>query len=109
MGILDTVGGLISGGVPPSGMVAQVLSMLTGADGTMTGLTGLVEQFSRAGLGDVIASWISTGPNLPLSADQVVRVIGQPQLRNMAARTGLSSDQVAQQLSELLPALVDSL
>jgi uncharacterized protein YidB (DUF937 family) len=73
------------------------------------GLDGLVERFQQKGLGDVVSSWVSTGQNLPISADQITHVLGSDAVKNMAAKAGISPDQVSTQLSSLLPGIIDKL
>ncbi len=45
------------------------------------GLAGLLEQFTAAGLGREASSWVSTGQNLPISAEQLAEVLGQGNVR----------------------------
>ena len=73
------------------------------------GLDGLVQSFQQKGLGDVVSSWVSSGQNLPISADQITHVLGSDAVKNMAAKAGISPDQVSTQLSSLLPGLIDKL
>jgi uncharacterized protein YidB (DUF937 family) len=73
------------------------------------GLSGLVQRFQAGGLGHLIQSWISTGPNQPASAQQITQALGGDQLRQMAARVGLDPNVVAQRLSTILPQVVDHL
>jgi uncharacterized protein YidB (DUF937 family) len=52
--------------------------MLGSGSGSQSGGLGeLVARFQQGGLGDVVSSWISTGQNLPISADQLSSVLGQ--------------------------------
>lgn len=73
------------------------------------GLNGLVQQFQAGGLGHLIQSWISTGPNQPASAQQIQQALGGDRLRQIAARVGLDPNVVAQQLSTILPQVVNHL
>src|SRR5512146_925045 len=73
------------------------------------GLAGLVQAFQKNGLGDVVNSWVSTGKNLPISADQVKQVFGGDLLSQLAGKAGLSPEAASSQLSSLLPNLVDQL
>jgi len=107
LGILDTVGGLIGGGLPTPGLVPQVISLLT--DGSAGGLAGLAERFKAAGLGEVVESWIGTGHNLPISPSQLTTVLGRSKLTEMAAGAGVPFEHAAGQISELLPGLVNAL
>ena len=116
MGILDQVVGALSSGASSSpqgatpqqhaGLGGLVLDMLSGSGGG-GGLQGLVQAFGRQGLGHVVASWIGTGQNLPISADQLNQVLGSEQVKAMAAKVGLSPEAASSVLAGLLPALVD--
>jgi uncharacterized protein YidB (DUF937 family) len=112
MGLLDSVlGNLLGGGAARGGNAALlqlVLSML-GNDSPQGGLGALVDKFQRGGLGDVMSSWISTGQNLPVSADQLRSVLGDDTVGAFARQLGTSHGDVLGQLSELLPQVVDRL
>jgi len=73
------------------------------------GLAGLVQRFSQAGFGDQVKSWVGTGANLPISADQLTAVLGQENLDAMSQRLGVSTQAITSGLSALLPHLVDHL
>jgi uncharacterized protein YidB (DUF937 family) len=87
----------------------QVVGTLLSNSGPYGGLAGLVQQFQQAGLGQQIGSWVSTGQNLPISADQLAKVFGGAQLQQMAQSAGVDSSQFSGQLAELLPQMVDKL
>ncbi|MCK7496463.1 MAG: YidB family protein [Comamonadaceae bacterium] len=53
------------------------------------GLGGLVQAFQGQGMGDMISSWISTGPNPPISASQITDVLGHDTLSQFAAKAGV--------------------
>jgi len=76
---------------------------------TPGGLSGLVQSFHDKGLGGVAASWVGTGQNLPISADQIQHVLGSDQVKQLAAQAGISPDAAGTALSQLLPTLVDKL
>jgi uncharacterized protein YidB (DUF937 family) len=57
----------------------------------------------------MIASWISTGPNPPVSANQVTDVLGADVLSQFAAKAGVSNQDAGGLLASLLPAVVDHL
>lgn len=73
------------------------------------GVGGLVEKFQNGGLGEIVNSWVGTGSNLGITPEQIESVLGQSQLGDIAARLGLDSGQLSQQLAEHLPILVDRL
>jgi uncharacterized protein YidB (DUF937 family) len=69
------------------------------------GLEGLVAKFQQGGLGDVVQSWISTGPNLPISPDQLGQALGPDALQQL----GAGGQDLLGPLSQLLPQVVDGL
>jgi uncharacterized protein YidB (DUF937 family) len=92
--------------------VAAVVSLLNHRDhsvGGTGGLGGLVTAFQRGGLGDVVNSWISTGPNPPVSATDLESVLGSDVLKQFAAKAGVSHGEAGGLLASLLPTVVDHL
>jgi len=87
-------------------LAASVLQMINNQPG---GLGALIQGFREKGLGEVVNSWISTGQNLPISADQIQQALGNNKLQEIAQQSGVSADSVSSQLSSLLPVLVDKL
>ena len=112
MGLFDSVvsafGQSPQGGGQGNELLNVVVSLLA-KSGQGGGLAGLVQQFEQGGLGHVIGSWIGTGQNLPISADQLGSVLGSEQVQQIAQQLGLSSDEVLGQLSHLLPQVVDKM
>lgn len=89
-------------------MLQAALSLLAN-NGQTGGLHGLVERFQSVGLGNVISSWIGSGPNVPVTAEQVEQALGQGHIQQISEETGLGQREVAEQLSDMLPDLVDKL
>ena len=56
----------------------------------------------------MLQSWIGTGANLPISGEQLASVLGQGTLSQLGSQVGAAPADVAQQLSQLLPGLVDA-
>lgn len=100
------IGGLSGSGGGQTALLNAALSLLGGQGG---GLNGLVQAFAKQGLGDVANSWVSTGQNLPISPDQISKVIGAQQLSQFASQAGVSPDAAGSTLAALLPTLVDKL
>jgi uncharacterized protein YidB (DUF937 family) len=73
------------------------------------GLGGLIQSLREKGFGEIAASWIATGRNLPISAEQLSSVLGSEQVEQLAQQFGLSHGEVASNLAELLPQVVDKL
>ena len=110
MSLLDSLlSGLAGTSAGPNSPVANPLvniaiQMLT-SRGASGGLSSLIEQFQRAGLGPQMDSWISTGQNLPVSPDQLLQVFGRGQMQQIAAGSGLDVDQLSGGLAGMLPQL----
>ena len=109
MSLFDSVMGAVSGHVQQQGGMASVLGGLLANNGEAGGLDGLLEKFKQAGMSDQVNSWIGNGQNLPISAEQISQILGSDVVRNIAAKLGIDPDQAAQQLSALLPGLIDKL
>jgi uncharacterized protein YidB (DUF937 family) len=75
----------------------------------LDGLGGLIDQFQKKGLGDVIDSWVNRGTNKNVAPDQVTVALGGDVVDQLAKRTGLSRDQVVAELARMLPNVVDKL
>ena len=60
-------------------------------------------------MGDIVSSWIGTGANLPVSAEQIQQVLGNEQVRAFAQKTGSSPEAATSQLAGILPGIVDKL
>jgi uncharacterized protein YidB (DUF937 family) len=101
MGMFD---GLL-GGIVGAGMVS-VMNDIIEKHG---GLQGVVSEFEKNGLGATVRSWVGTGPNQPISPDQVHQVLGPDLMRQLSEKSGLSLQELAQKLSQVLPQAVDKL
>jgi uncharacterized protein YidB (DUF937 family) len=73
------------------------------------GLHDIVDKFKEHGLGDLVNSWVSHGENLPVSAEQIEKVLGSDVVKNLAAKMGIDPSEVTKHLSDLLPAVVDKM
>jgi uncharacterized protein YidB (DUF937 family) len=73
------------------------------------GLSALVQQCQNNGLGSIIQSWVGTGPNQPISAQQIQQALGSDKIKQIAARVGLDPNVVTQKLSTVLPQIVNHL
>ena len=101
MGLLD---GLI-GGVVGAGMTTALNQILE----KHGGLQGVVSEFERKGFGPTVQSWVGRGPNQTISSDGINRVLGNDLLQQLAAKTGLSVQDLTQKLAQVLPDAVDKL
>lgn len=113
-GGFGNLGGLFGGGQPapqaqPQGGYGQTAPEPQGGGGLLGGLGGLLHQFQQNGMGNVAQSWVGPGPNQPANSTQVTQALGPEIIQQLVQKTGMSEQQILQQLSQELPALVDKL
>ncbi len=101
MGFLD---GLLGGAVGVE--IATAVNSLIEKHG---GLQGIVSQLENQGLGATVQSWVGTGANQPISAAQVHQAFGAEMIQELAAKAGLSPQELASKLSTALPEVIDKL
>lgn len=76
------------------------------------GLSGFIDLFKRAGMGDIISSWLGgSAAAKPISGPQLETLFGGSGglIQAMASRIGIGSDKVTSVLSFLLPAVIGKL
>jgi uncharacterized protein YidB (DUF937 family) len=116
MGLMDCIKEAVNGEIGKRfGQVAsehplasQLLSMFGGGN-QGRGLGELVSTFQQKGLAGIVNSWVSTGTNLPINADQIEQVLGPERLQQIAAKFGVPPETVKAQLAQVLPTVVDKL
>lgn len=115
MGLFDSLASQVLGSLSgqggqgsPSGtdLVGLVMQLLNHPQ--VGGLPGLVKAFEEKGLGEVVRSWVGTGRNLPVSADEIAEVLGGP-LQELSRQSGTTPGLQASVLSSVLPGLIDQL
>ena len=88
-------------------VLGQVLGGAAGGRGGAGGLGGLLEQFQRAGFSEQANSWVARGANKPIPPDAMTQIFGRDGLEQISRQAGISEDEAARGLSELLPEIVD--
>ncbi|MCU0626889.1 MAG: YidB family protein [Gemmatimonadaceae bacterium] len=107
--MLENLANSLKSILPDAGdaMVDKAMGALN--DPALGGVQGLVQKFEQGGLGEVARSWVGTGQNLPISAEQLQKVLGNEHVASLAAKFGIDPSEAAGKLSALLPGLVDKL
>lgn len=77
--------------------------------GLLGGLGGLLQSFQQSGHGDIINSWIGSGPNQPIAPDQLHRALGPQAVDNLSRLTGVAAPDLLSELSRVLPSVIDRL
>lgn len=73
------------------------------------GLQDLLARFRQAGQNDKAQSWVSSGANRPIAADELEQALGEERVSWLMEQTGLQKDELLAGLSAELPDAVDRL
>ncbi|MDG2944277.1 YidB family protein [Exercitatus varius] len=102
----NALGGSANGGAQSGSVITDVLGSLLKNQG---GMEGIFNQLQKGGLDDLLNSWIGTGQNKPMNADQVNDVFGDETLSDVAQQAGVEKAQAQDILSQALPQIIDML
>ncbi|WP_455011798.1 YidB family protein [Haemophilus parahaemolyticus] len=98
---------ILNNGNNNQSVAIQLIQVLLQSQG---GIEGIIKRFQESGLEGILKSWISTDENnQPISANQVVEVIGQENMSQAAQKVGVSELDASNVLAEYLPKMVDML
>ena len=112
MGLFDSVVGSVlnnTGSGARAGGGGDIMQMVMGLMQQNGGLSGLVEMFNKSGLSRQAASWVGSGANLPISAEQIGKVLGSGRLAELAGKFGIDPAQLNGSLAQYLPEVVNQL
>jgi OmpA-OmpF porin, OOP family len=73
------------------------------------GLQGFLDQFRRAGLGEIVSSWVSRGSNTPITTEQLERAIGSDTINRVSSNVGVARAAAASAMAYMIPRVVDLL
>jgi uncharacterized protein YidB (DUF937 family) len=73
------------------------------------GLEGILGRFREGGLAQQADSWVGTGQNMGISADQLQQVFGSSTISDLASRLGMSEQQAGSEMAHLLPEVINQL
>ncbi|PKO46826.1 MAG: hypothetical protein CVU29_05015 [Betaproteobacteria bacterium HGW-Betaproteobacteria-22] len=107
MGLFDSLAGAVLSNVGgDKGAMVQVAMDLFDQNG---GLPGVIEKFKAGGLAEQVASWVSTGENLPISAEQITQVLGSDAVAGIAAKLGMDAGEISGKIAEYLPQVINKM
>jgi len=101
MGLFDGVLGGVIG--------AEMSQVVNGLIERHGGIQGIVAQMEQQGLGATVKSWVGTGANAPISADQIHQAFGPEMISSLAAKLGIPPGDLAQKLAQVLPQAINHL
>lgn len=88
--------------------IRSALEGLMGDGQGQVDVAGLVSKFSQNGdISGLLGSWLGDGANRSLSADTVGQLFGQESLSQFAGKVGVSTEQAAGGLADVIPRLID--
>src|SRR6202521_6093953 len=94
------------------GMFHGILGGVVGAEMAMVvngliqkhgGIQGVVHQLQQQRWSGTVRSWVGTGANQPITADQIHQAFGSDTVKELAANICISPDVLAAKLSQVLP------
>lgn len=130
MGLLDGILGNVVGsmlGGNQGGQQSPLDSILSGLGGSQVrggnpllqialavlqqngGLEGVLGKFRESGMNAQADSWVSTGPNMGISPNQLQEALGSSTIGQIASQLGVSQEQAGSSMSQLLPELINHL
>lgn len=100
MSLFDSLGGSLGQMALKAfpGLIQQVLP---------GGLNALLEKLRQSGYESQVNSWLGRGPNEPITADDLRKILDNEQVRQMAEKLGVPVDQLFPTLAQALPQAVD--
>lgn len=115
-GLGDLLGGILGGGTRGGStgglgalggnpMLRMLLPLVAGMlmnGGLQKILSRLQQSGSTKG-----QSWVATGPNEPADADDIKAALDERELAEIAQRLGVSEDEAAEAVAQVLPDVVD--
>jgi putative toxin-antitoxin system antitoxin component (TIGR02293 family) len=79
------------------------------AGSVLGGLSDLIGKLTAGGAAPQVNSWIGPGANQPIQPGQLGAALGQSTLNELSQRTGMSQQELLNQLSNVLPQLINQL
>ncbi len=89
---------------PPS---AQPIPSSAPAGSILGGLSDLIGKLSQGGAGPQVNSWVGHGENQPIQPGQLGGALGQNVLNELSTRTGMSQQELLNQLAVALPQIIN--
>ena len=106
MSLFSDLGGMVENAIAQQGGVNAIF---TQALSGMGGYDGILAKLNQAGLGNVVNSWVGTGPNKQISPGDLASALGADQINTLTSQTGLSRDELLSGLAKQLPDIINQL
>lgn len=107
MGLFDSVAGAVMNKVMgDKGPLAKLAMELFQQ---YDGLPGILQALKNGGLSEQVDSWVGTGANLNVNAQQIGAALGSSVLAGIAGKLNMSTDDLSNKIAEHLPDVVNQL
>lgn len=71
------------------------------------GLPGILQTLKNGGLTEQVDSWVGTGANLSVSAQQIGTALGDSVLTGIATKLDISKEELAAKIAKYIPEVVN--
>lgn len=88
---------------------AEMATVVNGLIQKHGGVQGIVSQLQSQGLGNTVKSWVGTGANEPVTGDQIHAALGSDMINELAAKVGMTPEDLSAKLAQVLPGAIDKL
>jgi uncharacterized protein YidB (DUF937 family) len=89
--------------------VTGMFGTATGPGGVLSGLNDVIDGFRNAGHGAAADSWVSKGPNQPVTPAATETALGGDLINMLVKQTGLSREDLLARLAQVLPEAIDKM
>jgi uncharacterized protein YidB (DUF937 family) len=96
----SAAGGTSAGTLPAAGL---------GGGALLAGLRDVLDRFRQNNARSPADSWVSTGPNQPISAEELERTLGTERIQWLMTQTGLNKEALLAGLAQSLPDAIDKM
>ena len=107
MGLFDSMAGAMMnkmmGDKAPMAKLAMELFQQYG------GLPGILQTLKNGGLSEQVDSWVGTGTNLNVNAQQIGAALGSTVLAGIAGKLDMTPDELSAKVAEYMPDVVNQL
>lgn len=107
MGLFDSMAGAMMnkmmGDKAPMAKLAMELFQQYG------GLPGILQTLKNGGLSEQVDSWVGTGANLNVNAQQIGAALGSAVLAGIAGKLDMTPDELSAKVAEYMPDVVNQL
>lgn len=109
MGLFDSLAKNALGSMLGGSAKMDPAAMLAGLLNEAGGLSGMMAQFEKAGMGATFSSWVGTGANEPITAEQIQAAVGLDHLQSLSGKVGMQMQTVLPLMAQFLPQVIDKL